>query len=276
MLIYCINLDRSTERWEKMKKLFSQIFPNIQRFKAVEGAKLDVNRLTKMRMVSPYAEFNIERGRTSHDIFETKGAIGCYLSHLKLWELCIQRNENVMILEDDIVPTKDFNNENLNYYLNEIPKEAGIIIIGYAKDIDGQYDVNKKKGIVRLLGRFQGTLGYIVTPKAARALVSHAYPMFLHVDIYVGLACKSNGIPIYAPKDVSKFIFTGYEGTTIQSDTNIRDHLLFNYFQMKQSYKYDYYKNSFIVYFLTFLMIMIIIYIILYKEGSDNNINDEI
>ena len=61
----------------------------------------------------------------------TKGAIGCYLSHVKVWENILKNNyETVLIFEDDAKIPEDLNMkiyENMKY----IPNDWDIVLFGY-------------------------------------------------------------------------------------------------------------------------------------------------
>ncbi|MEI6710981.1 MAG: glycosyltransferase family 25 protein [bacterium] len=71
--IYCINLDRRTDRWEVAQKEFKKagILDRVIRFSAFETPK--------------------------------KGAAGCLLSHRTIVQIAKERGwENVLVFEDDI------------------------------------------------------------------------------------------------------------------------------------------------------------------------------
>lgn len=78
--VYCINLDRRTDRWEKALVEFNRIELEVKRFPAIDS-------------------LNIRNPTSISD-----GAYGCALSHLSIIKSCLERNvENVLIFEDDVV-----------------------------------------------------------------------------------------------------------------------------------------------------------------------------
>ena len=77
--VYCINLDRRPDRWQKMIHLSSQVGVDLARISAVDGTKLDLP-------LSPYL----------------KGQYGCLLSHrLVLEDMLNNGFEKVVVIEDD-------------------------------------------------------------------------------------------------------------------------------------------------------------------------------
>ena len=86
----------------------------------------------------------------------TKGEVGCFLSHWRLWEKCIELNEPILILEDDAVCTDRFNikdsqtsklllaskellkmYENIHWLIGGIPKKDDKLLLSkkYFKNI---------------------------------------------------------------------------------------------------------------------------------------------
>jgi GR25 family glycosyltransferase involved in LPS biosynthesis len=78
--IYCINLDRRTDRWEECQKIFTKHGLEVERFSAIDGGKENYN------LGYPYDN-------------ELAGAI----SHTKVIEKAKDlKIKNVLILEDDV------------------------------------------------------------------------------------------------------------------------------------------------------------------------------
>ena len=105
--IYCINLDRRTDRWEECQKIFSKHNLKVERFSATDGSKENYN------LGYPYDS-------------ELAGAI----SHTKVIEKARELNlKNVLILEDDVNFLDDL--ENLfTKFINNIPNDWDGILFG--------------------------------------------------------------------------------------------------------------------------------------------------
>lgn len=87
--IYCINLDKRVDRWEKVKTRFDEVGINVERFSAIETRQ---------------------------------GWDGCKASHLKIIENAKNNNYNsIFIFEDDIVFTDDFIKK-INEIIDELKK----------------------------------------------------------------------------------------------------------------------------------------------------------
>lgn len=63
----------------------------------------------------------------------TEGAVGCYLSHVKCWEACLNNKDGdyCLVLEDDSTTSKDFFLK-INEVVNEVKIKWGLINLGWA------------------------------------------------------------------------------------------------------------------------------------------------
>ena len=111
---------------------------------------------------------------------------GCFLSHYTMWWRCIQENEPIIVIEDDVVINEKWNEEI------------------YSKIIEGyeflylQHNENKKEKAIQinnfLVKPFYpyNTTAYVITPKAARKLVStDILTNIIPVDEYLAKTIQS-------------------------------------------------------------------------------------
>jgi len=104
--IYCINLDRREDRWIECENEFRKQNIKVERFSGVDGNPNNI--------ISSLSD----------------GAIGCTLSHLKAVGLSyLQGLKNVLILEDDVEFIENLNS-NFNEYINQVPKDWGLLYFG--------------------------------------------------------------------------------------------------------------------------------------------------
>jgi GR25 family glycosyltransferase involved in LPS biosynthesis len=105
--IYCINLDRRTDRWEKCKEQFDKLGIEVERFSAVDG--------------------NTENHGLGHPFdSELAGAI----SHTRVIEKAKQLGlKNVLVLEDDVVFHDDVQ-ELFEKYAKQLPKDWDGVLFG--------------------------------------------------------------------------------------------------------------------------------------------------
>ena len=80
---YVINMKERNDRLETFEYAFKEYSLNCRRFNAVNGKKIDVSKYT-----TPEVLYNIKNDkiRKRHGDIPGVGAIGCALSHIKLWE----------------------------------------------------------------------------------------------------------------------------------------------------------------------------------------------
>jgi glycosyl transferase, family 25 len=188
MDIFVVSLERSQDR-RKTFDNFNSKYIKYKYHNAVDGYLLDIDKL---------GPDIIRKGTINY----SKGAIGCALSHLQLWELCIEMNKPIIILEDDAIVSKDFNKHINNLMNNLAPKNWDIIQLSYnfdsvlsykntcyedchcifGKKVVTNADINafvnsKITTTIARLNNCFGTAAYILTPHAAKLLKSKCFPM---------------------------------------------------------------------------------------------------
>jgi GR25 family glycosyltransferase involved in LPS biosynthesis len=154
--IYIINLDRSPERWEKMKSQCINL--NCIRINAIDGKNLDdmkyndIMKKTKMK----------------------KNTIACFLSHLKCLNKFVKSNdEYVVILEDDVDIEKNFTKK-INNLLKEIQdknENFDIIFLGGTRVCGKKFSKSLLK--IRQINKDcnAGTFGYLLSKKGAQKIL---------------------------------------------------------------------------------------------------------
>ena len=125
----------------------------------------------------------------------TKGEVGCFLSHWSIWQKCIERNEKVLVLEDDARLTDRFD-------LQEIEKLTdtyNFLYLGW-KEMAKSIPIDDK--LVQPLYPYW-TLGYVITPQSAKILCNDAI--------------KSNVIPVdeYLPTMMPKLKAVAYKTNVV-------------------------------------------------------------
>ena len=99
--VYVINMSANTTRMAAVAAELERLDISFSRFEAVNGRALSEDELT--RVYDP--EANLKRAR--HEMIGPE--LGCYLSHLALWEqITAGEAEGGIILEDDFACADDF------------------------------------------------------------------------------------------------------------------------------------------------------------------------
>ena len=105
--IYFINLDENIDRWNKLSN------KNITRFSAINGKKIDKNKLIKDNIIS--SKNNLQLGQ-----------IGCALSHISVLKLIQTQDEPYgLILEDDVIIPDNFSVNKL-----KLPNDFDLLFLG--------------------------------------------------------------------------------------------------------------------------------------------------
>ncbi|MET3660312.1 glycosyltransferase family 25 protein [Aquamicrobium ahrensii] len=149
MRIFCVNLDRSTERWASIERQASNLGLEIERFSAVDGSAM----------------------KSLPDFPIATGAIGCFLSHHKIWKLISDgQDEYALILEDDALLSASLPDFLRN--ISWIPKDADLVHLGGSDPrcrIAGLSRPAIGRKIYKCIG-CTGTEGYIISKRCAGIL----------------------------------------------------------------------------------------------------------
>jgi GR25 family glycosyltransferase involved in LPS biosynthesis len=122
--IYCINLNKRTDRWQEMLVQFKRYNIDVERFPAIEGNKFGWHneKYTAGKAVA----FN--------------GACGCIASHLAIYKLAKQNGyKSILIIEDDCDFENDLNNV-FNFRYKQVPADWDLLYFGGVHEtMNGQF-----------------------------------------------------------------------------------------------------------------------------------------
>ena len=191
--IYLINLERRKDRLKLFNKSFnnSDINEKYNLYKAVDGKTINLKDVVDYKTM--YEILNIEKTKKRDYHYQlSKGAVGCYLSHINIWKKVLNsRNKQVLIFEDDIKIPNNFN-ELLNKQIKYIPNDYDIILLGYICN-----DCIKYKNYIKI-NKFWGMHAYIITKKNIKKIYNKMFPITQQID--AKLSDLSNEINIYGFK----------------------------------------------------------------------------
>ncbi len=196
--IYIINLKFRNERLINMKSLMNKINIDknkIEIFEAIDGNELKDEYINSILSISSLDSLN--NTSKNHKDIRTKGAIGCYLSHYKIWEKVINENlNNVLIFEDDI--TTNIHSKEFNEYIKELPEDYDVAMISwFTLWFDPLVNPKKKEIINNNWNKYNsvnlwGCAAYMVSRKGAEKLVKDAFPICYQVDSYINILNNIN------------------------------------------------------------------------------------
>lgn len=187
--MYLINLEKRTDRLKiTMRLLKEKGFADIQRFRAIDSTN---NWDHLKQFVAPEALQSIYAGfRTEHNQM-SKGAIGCYLSHVELWKKSAEMDTDIIIFEDDVLPTLTYTT--LESRLQNVPNGFDIVLFGGF--YDRQFNIINR--YVCKVDRFYGMQAYLISAHAARFLISKALPITQQVDSFLSDLSEQGYLKIY-------------------------------------------------------------------------------
>ena len=215
---FCINLDRDKVRWDFMKKQFDTLKLNVNRFPAIKiGNKEELKPYSNLLDFKKLRELeNIHKNgyRLNHSDL-TYGAIGCYLSHTKLWEkLSNSEQDFYLIFEDDSRLPINFN-EKFQVILKNLPNDWDIVLLGYIKLMKSK----NYSEIFDKMGSFFGLHAYMINKKSYNKIRKILFPINYQIDSL--LRFNLNKLKIYKLKN-NEFINQAGFKTNIQMDLKER------------------------------------------------------
>lgn len=147
--------------------------------------------------------YGVDGGQGHHPLFDhynefkrlkvrgepmSPGQLGCFASHYRIWQACVNSQEPVLVIEDDAL----INPERFQTFVNaipELPRDVECLRLFENKS-------KVRKGIHRrhlagelymkkFLKGHMSTTGYYLTPSGARKFLSGASEWILPVDLYM-------------------------------------------------------------------------------------------
>ena len=178
---------------ENIKLLIDQLKldeKKIEIFEAVVGNQISNNEIYNILSITSLD--TLLNKAINHKDIRSKGAIGCYLSHYKIWEKVVNNNlNNVLIFEDDIYYDADI--KEFNEYINSIPNDYDIAMLSWFRLWFDPLNNHKKNIIINnywnkydSVNVFSGG-GYLVSKKGAQKLIKNAFPICYQVDAYFNI-----------------------------------------------------------------------------------------
>jgi len=192
--IYIINLDSRKDRLNvTLKRLNDNGFNNIKRFPAVNGKQLSDIEIENI--VAPHALKSVKSGVREHHHELSYGAIGCSLSHMNIWKIFNDKNEDdnakLIVFEDDTLPSFDI--KTLEEYMQDVPIDWDIVFFG--GEYNNREDINEN--VIKLYS-FYRTDAYIIRKKCIPMLLQNILPMSKQIDSWLSDLASEKKINLYA------------------------------------------------------------------------------
>ncbi|TDH06000.1 hypothetical protein EPR50_G00128320 [Perca flavescens] len=207
--IFLINLKRRSDRRDRMLSSLAVLGINTTLTEAVDGKALNSSQLQAMGidMLPGYRDPYSER-------VLTRGEIGCFLSHHKIWKQVVQQElQQVLVLEDDVRFEPRFCSRLVTIMENvqRVGLEWDLIYVG-RKRLQVKEPEQWVKGVSNLVypGYSYWTLGYVLSLNGAQKLLQ-AKPLnkMLPVDEFLPIMFnkhpKDEYMQYYKQRDLRAF-----------------------------------------------------------------------
>ena len=217
--VYVINLDYRKDRLELFKNTYN--FHNIdyEVISAIDGKKLDINRLHKEQIVGDYVMNTINKKiRDYHYEINTMGAIGCYLSHIEVWKK-IKENKNCnygIIFEDDIDINNNITEKVIYNYISNLPNDWDILLLN-----KNRVEMTKVKNNLFKVSKFICLHSYVIKKNSIDKILKELMPINQHIDFKMSCLASLGKINIYIYDDKDKFYKQLETNSNIQSPKDI-------------------------------------------------------
>lgn len=212
--VYLINLEDDTNRLQSFKHAFKQSdlskTHSLIRYAAADGRSLDIQSLVTPKALKEIQQAEKVKYRAKH--YElTRGAVGCWLSHVRLWRDFLETDkEAALIFEDDCVMVTDIESR-----LADIrpPKDWDIALLGYICN----RCTNQSCGDMIRVNRFFGMHCYMVNRRFVRKFFASPYSKQIgkQIDSVLSDMITDGTINVYASRKKVAWQ-NNRHGTTIQ------------------------------------------------------------
>lgn len=220
--IVVLTLHKSKDRQARIKCLLDDATIPFEFFWGVDGRE-DFDPSLKM--------YDEQKRLKAKGQAMSPGQLGCFASHYNIWMSCVRENRNYVVIEDDVLLDKQRFSAFLQS-LKSLPERIECLRLFENKTRNHKRYFIAKFGDFEILRYTKGpmsTMGYFLTPAAAKKFISSADPIFLPVDIYMdrywvnGVVCL--GVePPFITHDSKFESIIGYKARSERRSLLIRFH----------------------------------------------------
>ena len=174
--IFVISLRRSTERRALMVQQFARLNLPFSFFDAIDAQQ---------------CEHPLQRHyRAQHSLLRkgrplSAGEVACYASHYQLWQWCVDHQQAVIIMEDDIALNPHFPQARAS--VSAQIESLGYIRLARTFEVKKQplTPIDERYTLYKYFGKPSGAQCYALHPSAARKLLRHSRRISLPVDDFM-------------------------------------------------------------------------------------------
>ena len=212
---YVINMERNPERLTHFRASYAAsdlAHVPCTTVVAVDGRRVDVAKYVTEKAFSEITRSEEDGFRTMHYQL-TRGAVGCYLSHLKAWRsVAVQKEPYAIVFEDDVAFGAD-TLAKTNAVLARLPKDGwDMLLLGCICIKCGEEDAE-----ARTVQQYWHMHAYVMTPATAARLLAlmDERPFDMQIDSDLSRMAQQGKVRIYCVTDAIATQNNGFK-TTIQ------------------------------------------------------------
>ncbi|MCU8238254.1 glycosyltransferase family 25 protein [Vibrio vulnificus] len=210
MKICVVSLPSSLERRQRMQNQLEKLNVDFEFFNAIDGSKPDFLNFDKV-------DNSLTFSRKGYHL--KTGEIACFSSHYELWKHCVELNQPLIILEDNVDISDDFPTL-IDTLYNEISRFGYIKLAAtFPSKFNPITPLTDRYSLGQYRKKTCGTTAYAISPKAAKQFIQHAGTFIEPVDDYLEKPWR-HGVKTYS---VAPSIFHRAQiQSTISSSSNNR------------------------------------------------------
>ncbi|MDO7253568.1 glycosyltransferase family 25 protein [Helicobacter cappadocius] len=176
MKIFIINLDRAKDRKEFMQNQINKL-SDLQQVEFIFFDAIDAKNNEHHSFDKYYCSFLTKLYRAKDS---TEGEKACYASHFSLWQKCVELDEPIVILEDDIELLPEFI-EGIKRIFSSSYEYVRLVVTDKPKNPF----IPIQNSFVMTYDELAGAQGYYLTPKGAKKFIKGSKYWVLPVDNYM-------------------------------------------------------------------------------------------
>lgn len=202
LYVFCISLNERDDRRERINKNFD--FFNIIFFEAIDTRKEKWKKYKDLIEGKSYQKLivNTEKNTREYHHDLTSGAVGCFLSHLNIYQYIVNHNlDYSFILEDDTKPTIYNYKQYLRHVFKYIPEDADVVLLHYILPQVNKYNIISVNTALSKVqpNKFQFWCldSYIITKKGAKKILDNFNKITMQIDSFLTKLHREGKINIY-------------------------------------------------------------------------------
>lgn len=195
-----INLPRRRDRLVNFQKHYT-LPVDYTVIDAVDGKDINVDQLYEQKIIGEVGKQSLDNtkngiGKKYHYELSTPGAVGCSLSHIRIWKSMVEKNIELMFVFEDDAWVVGMDMNDIMQRLADLPSDWHVYMLGQPHTLLEGIPV--KERLYRIT-RFCGTHAYVINLKGAKWLLENGqlFPINQQIDAHMAELAWRHGFNIY-------------------------------------------------------------------------------